>query len=262
MTTEGAVAGAEETEAQEPEAPPPTETLTIVAGDNQTVSAIMTEHGFPMATFAPVAAELRDPSGAVLAGEEVSWSVGETPGNMGIQLDPHGRSPLVVTTDESGVATLDHMRGSALAAFYDWGSFDLVARHGRTAAAAHLTVAAPLALTTKIVAGDNQSVPLAGARIGGMEARFAPLTIRVRDSEGQPAVGVPVAFAAVSPANMIILLSPGQDEVAIVTDEDGVATLNLMDGDSMVCHGGVGDFKVTIKPAGAKPVVAHETVAP
>ncbi|HEU5003406.1 MAG TPA: hypothetical protein VFW71_11600 [Actinomycetota bacterium] len=251
------------TDVEPPEAPAPAlETLTIISGDNQTVSAIMTEHGFPMATFAPVAAALRDASGAPLAGEEVSWSVGETPGNMGIQLDPHGRSPLVVTTDEAGVATLDHMRGSALSAFYDWGSFDLMARHGRAAAAAHLSVAPPLSLTTSIIAGDNQQVQRSAARAGGAQARFAPVQIRVKDSEGQPAVGIPVVFTAVSPADMIVELTPGQEEATVTTDAEGIATLDLMDGDSMVCHGADGDFKITVRPTGSKQVVAHQTVIP
>ncbi|MGH2719141.1 MAG: hypothetical protein ACRDJU_11230 [Actinomycetota bacterium] len=248
---------------EEPEASPAgVETLAIVAGDNQTVSAIMTEHGFPMATFAPVAAELRDASGAPLAGEEVSWSVGETPGNMGIQLDAHGRTPLVVTTDAAGVATLDRMNGSSLSAFYDWGPFDLVAHHGRTSAAARLSVAPPLALTTKIRAGDNQTVQLSRARTARAEARFDPLTVYVKDSEGQPAIGVPVTFTATFPRTMIVQVAPGQDEVIVVTNHDGIATLDLMDGSSMVCGGSDGEVKVTARPAGGKPAVAHQTVAP
>src|ERR1700730_3718080 len=131
------------------EAPDPTagRTLSIVAGDNQTASLVMTDHGFPMATFDPVAAELRDAGGAVLAGLAVAWSVGETPGNMGVQMDPLGKCPYVVLPDEPGVAPLDKMRGRSASAFYDYGPFTLVARHGAASVAAHMAVAPPLILT-------------------------------------------------------------------------------------------------------------------
>ena len=237
-------------------------TLTIVAGDNQTANLVMTEHGFPMAAFAPVTVVLKDADGAPLAGEAVAWAVGETPGNMGIQLDPHGTSPLITVTDERGSTTLDRMRGSSLSAFYDSGAFTLVASHGRTVAAANFSVAIPLALTTKITGGDNQSVARAGTRVAGGEARFGPLEIRVRDSLGEPVAGIKVVFAAIGPGCMMIQVTPGQDEIDLLTDAEGVATLDLMDGDSSVCRGCDGDFKIVITAVGAKPVVAHYSVVP
>src|SRR5438876_11980670 len=87
------------------EAPDPTagHTLSIVVGDDQTAPLVMTDLGFPMATFDPVAAQLRDADGAVLAGLAVAWSVGETPGNIGVQMDPVGTSPCMAMTDEPGV---------------------------------------------------------------------------------------------------------------------------------------------------------------
>ena len=239
---------------------PPGPTLTITVGDNQTASLVMTEHGFPMAAFAPVTAVLKDASGAPLAGEAVAWAVGETPGNMGVQLDPHGTSPLITVTDEHGVTTLDRMRGSSLSAFYDSGAFTLVASHGRTSAAAHFAVATPLALTTRITAGDNQSAARSGTRVAGGEARFGPLEIRVRDADGEPVAGIKVVFAAVGPGCMMIQVTPGQDEVDLLTDAEGAATLNLMDGDSSVCRGCDGDFKIVVTAVGAKPVVAHFSV--
>jgi len=236
--------------------------LTITLGDNQTGILMMAEHGFPVALFTPVAAVLRDASGAPLAGEAVAWSVGETPANMGIQLDPHGTTPVITTTDEHGVATLDRMRGSALSAFYDSGAFVLEARYGRAVAAAHLVVAPPLALTTKIMGGDNQSVARTGSRVPGGEARFAPLEVRVRDSLGEPAAGVKVVFTAQGPTSMMIQLTPGQDEVDLVTDAEGRATLDRMDGGSSICRGCDGEFKIVVTATGGKPVVAHYSVVP
>src|SRR5437879_3428613 len=120
------------------EAPDPTagHTLSIVAGDDQTAPLVMTDLGFPMATFDPVAAELRDADGTVLSGLAVAWSVGETPGNMGVQLDPMGTSPCVVMTDAHGVATLDKLRGGAASAFDDYGAYTLGAGHGSHSAVA------------------------------------------------------------------------------------------------------------------------------
>src|ERR1700716_1710654 len=187
-------------------APDPTagHTLCIVAGDDQTAALVMTDHGFPMATFDPVAAELRDAEGAVLAGLVVAWSVGETPGNMGVQMDPKGTSPCIVVTDERGVAILDKMRGRSASAFYDHGPFALAARHGAASAAAHMAVAAPLVLKPRIASGDNQSVARSGDRVPGGEAVFAPVRIQLKDTEGTLAPGVPVVFEAVAPRGMTV----------------------------------------------------------
>ena len=235
--------------------------LTIVAGDNQTAFLLMTEHGFPMATFDPVAAELRDADGAALAGLPVAWSVGETPGNMGIQLDPMGTSPLVVLTDERGVATLDKMRGRALSAFYDYGAFPLVARHGAASVTANLTVAQPPTLKATILSGDNQSVARSGNAAAGGIAVFAPIKVVVRDPEGNPAPGIHVSFEAMQPKTMTIQLSSEGASADVTTDAEGVATLDLLDGQSMICRGAEGEFKVVVTPKGTKPVVSHHTVA-
>jgi hypothetical protein len=244
------------------EAPDPTagHTLSIVAGDNQTAVLVMTEHGFPMATFDPVAAELRDAGGAVLAGWAVAWSVGETPGNMGVQMDPMGTSPCVVLTDERGVATLDKMRGRSASAFYDYGPFTLVARHGAARAAAHVAVAPPLILKPTIASGDNQSVARSGDGVNGGEAVFAPVRILLKDSEGTLAPGVPVVFEAIGPKGMNVRISPEGETATVTSDAQGVATLDLMGGNSMVCSGGDGEFKVVVTAENTKPIVSHHTV--
>jgi hypothetical protein len=244
------------------EAPDPTagHTLSIVAGDDQTAVLVMTAHGFPMATFDPVAAKLRDAGGAALAGFAVAWSVGETPGNMGVQMDPLGTSPCIVMTDEHGVATLDKMRGRSASAFYDYGPFTLVARHGAASVAAHMAVAPPLILRPKIASGDNQSVARSGDSVPGGEAVFAPVRILLKDSEGTLAPGVPVVFEAVGPKGMTVRISPEGETATVTSDALGVATLDLMGGNSMVCSGGQGEFKVVVTPENTKPIVSHHTV--
>jgi hypothetical protein len=235
-------------------------TLSIVAGDDQTAALVMTDHGFPMATFDPVAVELRDAGGAVLAGLAVAWSVGETPGNMGVQMDPLGTSPCVVLTDEQGVATLDKMRGRSASAFYDHGPFTLVARHGAARAAAHMAVAPPLILKPTIASGDNQSIARSGDRVLGGEAVFAPVRILLKDSLGMVAPGVPVVFEAVGPKGMTVRMSPEGETATVTSDAQGVVTLDLMGGNSMVCSGGNGEFKVVVTPDNTKPIVSHHTV--
>lgn len=245
----------------EPGEPAPSgPTLTITAGDNQTAQLLMTAHGFPMATFDPIVVVLRDAGGAPMAGHAVSWAPGETPGNMGIQLDPRGTSPLVLTTDDEGVAVLDQMRGRSLSAFYQEGSFQLIARSGPASASATLTVVAPLEITAKIVGGDNQAVARSGNKVFGGEARFAPVTIRLKDSEGALVAGVKVVFEAAGPGGMTIQLTPGYSDTDVLTDADGLATLNLMDGDGIVCSGADGDFKIVVTPAGGRPVISHQSV--
>jgi hypothetical protein len=246
------------------QAPDPTagRTLSIVAGDDQTAPLVMTDLGFPMATFDPVAAELRGADGGVLAGMAVAWSVGETPGNMGVQLDPMGTSPCVVMTDEHGIATLDRMRGRSASAFYDYGPFTLVARHGAAAAAAHLAVAVPVVLKPTIVSGDNQSVARSGSRVPGGEAVFGPIRILLKDTEGRLAPDVRVKFEAVGPGAMMVQLSSEGDAATVISDAEGVATLDLMGGNGMVCSRGTGEFKVIVTPDNTKPIVSHHTVEP
>jgi hypothetical protein len=237
------------------------QTLTIIAGDEQTAALVMTEHGFPMATFDPVAAELRDASGGVLAGEPVAWSVGETPGNMGVQMDPMGTSPCIVVTDDRGVSTLDQMRGRSISAFYDHGPFKLLASHGSARAAANLFVAPPPTLKPKFISGDNQSVARSGDRVTGGEAVFGPVQVLLKDTEGNAAPGVTVAFEAVEPKGMTVRLSSEGGSAEIVSDAEGLVTLNLLDGNGMVARGASGEFKIIVTPKGTKPIISHHTVA-
>jgi hypothetical protein len=158
------------------------------------------------------------------------------------------------------VATLDKMRGRALSAFYDHGAFPLVARHGAASVRTILTVVQPPTLKATILSGDNQSVVRSGNAATGGRALFAPIQIVVRDPEGNPAPGVRVSFEAVQPKMMTIQLSPDGADAEVTTNAEGVATLDLMEGHSMVCRGADGEFKIVVTPKGTKPVVSHHTV--
>ena len=175
-------------------------------------------------------------------------------------MDPMGTSPCVVLTDEHGVATLDKMHGRSASAFYDYGPFTLVARHGAASVAAHVAVAPPLILRPIIASGDNQSVARSGDGVPGGEAVFAPVRILLKDSEGTLAPGVPVVFEAVAPKGMTVRISPEGETATVMSDAQGVVTLDLMGGRSMVCSGGDGEFKVVVTPDNTKPIVSHHTV--
>jgi hypothetical protein len=237
-------------------------TLRILAGDAQTAALSMTAHGFPMATFEPISVELRDDAGAVLAGEPVAWSVGETPGAMGVQMDPHGASPCITVTDEHGVATLDRMRGAAVSAFYDHGPFTIIARHASASVVAHLEVAEPAVLRPTIVSGDNQSVARTGSRVPGGEAAFAPVRILLQDTHGQVAPGVRVRFEAIGTGSMSVRISSEGSTAEAVSDAAGIVTLDQMGGFSAVCSGRDGEFKIIATPDETKSVVSHHTVSP
>ncbi|GAC1364521.1 MAG: hypothetical protein NVSMB32_07130 [Actinomycetota bacterium] len=236
--------------------PVPVPTMTIVAGDNQSATLVMTEHGFAMATFAPVAALLRDAEGKPMAGEVVTWSIAETPGQMGVQLDPNGTSPCYVTTDEEGISTLQNHHGNSAKAFYAPGLLPLVASQGAAHAPAHLVVEEPLELRPRIVGGDNQSVPATGGT-----ARFAPMKVLVKDVEGTPVAGVELSYEAVGPKGMVIQMQPsGPGTVVVTSDDAGMATLDLVDGASLVCTGAIGTFKVVVTAPATKPIIFHHTV--
>ena len=61
---------------------------------------------------------------------------------------------------------------------------------------------------------------------------------------------------------MIVQLSPGRGDAAVTTNEEGLVTLDLMDGNSMVCSGSHGELKVVVTPDDTKPIVSHHSVAP
>src|SRR5207253_965225 len=123
-------------------------TLSIVGGDDQTVPLVMTDLGFPMATFDPVAAEPRDADGTVLTGLAV----------------------------------------------------------------------------------------------------FEPVRILLKDTEGRRAPDVRVTFEAVAPGAMKVQISAEGDTATVISDADGVATLNLIGGKGIVCSRGAGEFKVIVTP--------------
>lgn len=236
-------------------------TLTTLAGGEQTATLVMTEHGFGMAVFQPISVLLKDAAGRPMPDVEVSWSVGETPGLMGVQMDPHGTSPCLVMTDADGVATLNKMRGNAASAFYDHGPFTVVARGGGASMSINLVVAEPPALVATIVSGDNQSVARTGTTVMGGEAVFAPVKVRLAEVSGNVVPGTPIAFEAIGPGSMSIRLGPGGlATTEVTTDADGIATLDLVGGAGMVCRGRAGEFKVVVTPPRTKSVVIHATV--
>src|SRR5207247_7107740 len=124
-------------------------------------------------------------------------------------------------------------------AFYDDGPVTLVARQGGASAAAHMAVAVPIVLKPAIASGDNQSVARSGDRVPGGEAVFEPVRILLKDTKGRSVPDVRVTFEAVAPGAMKVRISPEGDTATVISDAEGVATLNLMGGKGIVCSAGV-----------------------
>jgi hypothetical protein len=132
------------TETVAPSPPPPitpNASLTILSGDNQT-APLVTVVGIDtiqLAFFTPLSVHLTDSSGASLSGQQITWS-SSAPDN--VQIDPSGTEPVIVTTDSTGVATLDKITGSSAqvssAQIYVEGDFTIVASYGSASATFHL----------------------------------------------------------------------------------------------------------------------------
>ena len=89
---------------------------------------------------------------------------------------------------------------------------------------------------------------------------FEPVRILLKDTEGRRAPDVRVTFEAVAPGAMKVQISAEGDTATVISDADGVATLNLMGGKGIVCSRGAGEFKVIVTPDNTKPIVSHHTV--
>lgn len=110
------------------------------------------------------------------------------------------------------------------------------------------TQAAGAAAKLAIVSGNNQSVARTNPiEIPGGQAHFDQLQVRVTDANDIPVAEAKVSFAAAGPPEMAIQLEPsgGSKTVTATTDASGIATLNAMFGDSVICYYAEGAFTVT-----------------
>jgi hypothetical protein len=235
-----------------------------VSGNNQTQPLAGMALGTPTAVFAPLSVTLTDNIGNPLAGKQINWSVGNRPIAMTVALAP-GSGSATSTTDANGVATLNQMQGSSAWVSHAAGAFNIVASSGSASVTFNLTVGGSPSLSTTIVAGNNQSVARTGTQDPGGDANFAPLQVKVLNSNGTPASGVNVGFQVGStPSGMACDLNPdGAKSTVVTTDANGIATLNRLYGVSVVCYYASGPFTVLASTTGGSPtpVTFNETVS-
>ncbi|HEX8641557.1 MAG TPA: Ig-like domain-containing protein [Allosphingosinicella sp.] len=101
--------------------------LAIVGGDGQQVPRVGEHPPGGIATFAPLAVRLTDPSGAPLPGREVVFREGDPNSPMACQMSPNSGGGFRARTDGDGVAILDGMGGNSINAYYASGPMPVVA---------------------------------------------------------------------------------------------------------------------------------------
>jgi hypothetical protein len=232
-----------------PPAPPPPpveQTVTILSGDNQKVqSASIIASNSRFAMFAPLKVSVKDGGTRPLANVAVMFTCQRlAPGYC--LMDPNASvtmNTLVVHTDANGVATLDRARDlwnsptpSSVAVYDSWGPFTVTAQYGSHTATFHLT-ALPDPWTLSIASGDNQKLPRT-TKPGGEfpTADFAPLQVAVKDNAGKPLGGVPVRFICSHPAAMACQIDPIASDTTVMSDGNGIATLQKMAGKSISAY--------------------------
>ena len=123
-------------------------------------------------------------------------------------------------------------------------------------------IVTPTGLKASLIAGNFQSVSRTGTDLPGGKANFAPLQVKVVTASGEPAVGVKVSFSVNSkPSEMVVQMDPaGGSSAVITTDANGIATLNLMGGNSLCCHSASGSLLINAATEGGNKLGFGMTV--
>jgi len=239
--------------------------LDVVSGDRQSVARAGLDIPGGIARFAPLQVRVLDLAGTPVAGAAVAFAAADLPQGMVARLDPSGATAATVSTGADGVATLDRLDGAGVECWFAEGPFTVTATLAEAGVGAAFSLAVapspepvPVDATLAIVDGDGQVAPREGEDEEGGVARFAPLRVRAVDPAGEPVAGVVVSFAAgARPEGMTVLVHPsGGSPAGVLTDEDGVATLEGMpEGASVLAYGADGPLTVVAAlPGGAEAV--------
>lgn len=213
--------------------------LEIVSGDGQAVALQGFDPPGGAASFAALQVRYVEWPNTPIAGAPVVFTP-NGPSNMAVQLTAAGGPADPVITDAQGIATLLQMQwfdpdlqqyqDNSVQCYYATGPFSVVASTGAASIAFSLRVlpAAPLptfpGAHVSVVAGNGQAVKLGPNGY----ARFAPLSVAVKDQSGHPIAGALVDFAVgAHPGPMgINITGSGVTPVTVRADQNGVAVLN------------------------------------
>ncbi len=231
--------------------------LTITGGNNQTHERSGSSVPGGVANFSPLTVQLKNGAGQPVAGVPVTFTC-HVPGSWACQTDPSGasRGVMQMTTNSSGVATLNGMGGNALSIYYGDGAFTVTAAFQGASATFNETVGAgtTFAYTATVVSGNNQTAERKGTSVPGGVANFGPLVVLVADANNKPASGVTVNWVCTAPAQMACQLSPGGGGgVPSTSDSSGHATLNQMGGNSVSTYYATGVATIAVSGPSLKP---------
>ena len=169
-----------------PTANPNTNTLTIVAGDRQTVARGGNQVPGGIATFGPLTVQLRNAAGQPVPNQRVNFSCGAgKPAAMACQLEPAGASSTFGMTDANGMVTAKQMGGNSANAYYASGVMPITVTADLAApvtfALAVLDAPPPppptAGATMQLLNGDNQTAPRLPAATGIPTATYNPLVV-------------------------------------------------------------------------------------
>jgi hypothetical protein len=232
--------------------------LLIVAGNNQAVPRTnLTYIPGGQAYFQPLVIAVRDNKGVGVSGVEVTFSVGEFPKSMAVQIEPSGGTKTVkILTDSSGLAKLDKMSGNSAACYYNQGDFTIIATSFEQTQTYALTVLPtpplpplPNAKLT-IISGNNQSLPRENNNNNGLDiAKFAPMVVLVSDEHDRPIANAYVSLDPFEhPSGMAVQVDPsGAHPTLVLTDQDGIARFEkFYGGYSVFAYYAIGSFSVRV----------------
>jgi hypothetical protein len=230
--------------------------LTITGGNNQTHQRAGSSVPGGVADFTPLTVQLKNGAGQPVSGVPVTFTC-HVPGQWACQTDPSGasRGVMQMTTNSSGVATLNSMGGNAFSIYYGDGPFTVTASFQGASATFNETVGAgtTFAYTAAVVSGNNQTVARTGSSVPGGTATFGPLVVLITDANNKPAAGVTVNWVCSAPGQMACQLSPGGGGgVPSTSDSNGHATLNQMGGKSVSTYYATGVATINVSGSSTK----------
>lgn len=229
--------------------------LSIVAGNNQAVPRTNLTH-IPggQAFFQPLIIAVRDDKGVGVPGVEVTFSVGEFPKSMAVQIDPGGAAKTVkILTDSSGFARLEKLSGNSVICYYDQGDFTIIAAGFGQAQTYSLTVLPtpplpplPNAKLT-IISGNDQKLARTAGGGGPISAKFTPMVVLVTDEHDRPIANAYVSLGPFEqPTGMAVQVDPsGAYPTMVQTDQNGIARFEkFYGGYSVYAYYAIGRFSV------------------
>jgi hypothetical protein len=229
---------------------------TIVSGNNQTQTLVGNQSFNAVASFNPLSIHVTDLNGNPAPNVKVGYGCGGALCNLP-PTEP-------TTTDSNGNLMVSGMTvmgapGPLSVQF----SGDTLNGVSFSLNAVDSPVTWVPGAQLAIVSGNNQSAARTGTEVAGGIASFAPISVKITAPDGTPVTQGRVTFLCHATGQSACQMSPGGGDyngVWVMTDGNGVATLNGMGNSSIHYYYGAGAFTVTISYGSIASVTVHLTV--